>query len=332
MRRNARKRSQGRFVDRKNGIIDPWDNISRLPDHILHHMISFLPSSAKEQVRSLSINWRQLNKETQRALSMIGHRLDEQELSRILVDFPSVEFLSLKKCSGMRTLRLEKLKLKNIELKYCVSLKNLQLDTPNVEAFLFHGPRLRPCTIEFGICKKLKVVHLVGVAMNKAMFTDCNKNFSLLQQLVIGGCDFTGCIKISSNSLERLSLLRFNTSVAIHIKAPNLRSFVYNGSTIPSLIMHSTHLILAELDLRPYQERDEKWVPKFLQMLRRLKHAQKLRFHSKFDENIIVPKELRETLNPPIDGMPFIEIKTNSRSNNIVHLTDAMLWLCPRGI
>ncbi|PWA72199.1 concanavalin A-like lectin/glucanase domain, Xyloglucan endotransglucosylase/hydrolase [Artemisia annua] len=56
-------------------------------------------------------------------------RLDEQELSRILVDdFHSVDFLIPKRGSGMKTLKLVNFKLKTVELNYCRSLKSLELN------------------------------------------------------------------------------------------------------------------------------------------------------------------------------------------------------------
>ncbi|PWA60055.1 F-box domain, cyclin-like protein [Artemisia annua] len=78
--------------------LDMRNTISGLPETVLYRVISFLPTSNKDQVRFLSRKWRRVVAQSQKKLSLTGRRLDEQELSRILVDdFHSVDFLILKR-------------------------------------------------------------------------------------------------------------------------------------------------------------------------------------------------------------------------------------------
>nr|GEW51496.1 reverse transcriptase domain-containing protein [Tanacetum cinerariifolium] len=85
-----------RFLESDNGIFDNNNTISRLPETVLHHVVSFLPTLEKDQVRFLSRKWRRIAAQSQKKLSLTRRRLDEQELSRILADdFHSVDFLSL---------------------------------------------------------------------------------------------------------------------------------------------------------------------------------------------------------------------------------------------
>ncbi|KAI3761571.1 hypothetical protein L1987_51991 [Smallanthus sonchifolius] len=55
-----------------------------------------------------------------------------------------------------------------------------------------------------------------------------------------------------------------------------------------------------------------------------------LEFQTNSVKNIIMPKQLRETLVPPLDKIMSIVVNTNSRSTNIVDFADSMLWVSPR--
>ncbi|KAI7741342.1 hypothetical protein M8C21_029247 [Ambrosia artemisiifolia] len=282
MRRNARKVSWERFLESKDGILDPKDRVSRLPDNVLQHMMSFLPPSDKDNVRFLARKWRRLSAQNQTVLSLTKHRLNELEFPNILIDeFPSLEFLSLTKCPGMRNLKLVNFKLVTVHLNYCGSLKNLYLNTPNLETLYFHGPRVRPCMIEFINCKKLRTFHLVGVAMNTMMFINCNESFPLLQTLTLAGCDMSGCINISSKSLYKLSFIGFNKPVALTVDALNLDSFKYNGSALARFQnINLPCLTIAYVELYPNlnEKRDNIWFTRFTEMLHCLKHAKRFKF------------------------------------------------------
>ncbi|PWA92762.1 F-box domain, cyclin-like protein [Artemisia annua] len=337
MGRRVRKCSWERFLESHNGIFDHNDTISRLPETVLHHVISFLPTSDKDQVRFLSRKWRRMAAQSQKKLSLTGRRLDEQELSRILVDdFHSVDFLSLNRCSGMKTLKLVNFNLKTVELNYCRSLKSLELNTPHLETFLFRGPRIRPCRIEFGICKQLKNMDLSGVSMNNMMFMDCNKTFPLLRVLTLSCCDMTGCIEISSNSLQDLFLLKFNKSIEITVTAPNLNHITYNGSTICSFSnMNVGRLFSANIELYRswYHKRNDTWFRNLNEMLQCLKLAKRLVIETNSEKNIIIPKKLRQNLMPPLDETDVVLVYITSRTRdtiNVVHLADSMLWISPR--
>ncbi|KAJ0709550.1 putative F-box domain, leucine-rich repeat domain superfamily, F-box-like domain superfamily [Helianthus annuus] len=330
MRRNpVRKCSWERFLDSKHGILDPNDTISRMPETVLHQIISFLPYSDKQHVRFLSRKWRRLHAQNQNRLSLTGRRLSELELSKIMTDdFHSVEFLTLTKCSGIKNLKLTSFKLLDVNLNYCGSLKTLDLNTPLLETFHFRG--IRPCRIDFGICKKLTVLKLAGVAMYNM---DYSITFPLLLVLRLSSCDMSGCINISSNSLKSLHLLRLKNPGDITIDAPNLKSFEYHGNTIiPFLNMHFPNLNKAMIALKPsrYKKRNEEWFNRLINMLQCLKNAKYLMIHTNSDNNIIVPKKFRETLVPPFGGNLDITVKTSSRSSNVVDLSDAMLWISPR--
>nr|GFA38145.1 hypothetical protein [Tanacetum cinerariifolium] len=121
MGRRESKCSWERFLESDNGIFDNNDSISRLPETVLHHVVSFLPTLEKDQARFLSRKWRRIAAQSQKKLSLTRRRLDEQELSRILG-----------------------------------GLLPLELSTPHLENIRFLGPRIRPCRMEFGICKRLK--------------------------------------------------------------------------------------------------------------------------------------------------------------------------------
>ncbi|KAF5758231.1 putative F-box domain, leucine-rich repeat domain superfamily, F-box-like domain superfamily [Helianthus annuus] len=334
MRRNARNASWERFLESKHEILDPQDTLSRLPENVLQRMMSFLPPLDKDNVCLLSRKWRRLTAQNQTVLWLTKHKLNELEFPKNLNDeFHSVEFLSLTKCPGMRNLKLVNYKLVIIHLKYCGSLKNLYLNTPNLKTLYFRGPRVKPCTIEFINCKKLSILDLLGAAMNTTMFINCDQSFPLLQTLTLTRCDMSGCINISSKSLHDLSFVGFSKPVGLTVDAPNLSSFMYNGTTIaPCQNINLPSLTIAYVELYPNlnQKRDQIWFTRLTEMLHCLKHAKRLEFYTNSDQNVIIPKYLRETLMPPLDEISWIVVRTTSRFTDIVNLADSMLWVSPR--
>ena len=111
--------------------------------------------------------------------------------------------------------------------------------------------------------------------MNNMMFMDCNKTFPLLRVLTLSCCDMTGCIKISSSSLQELFLLKFNKSIEITVTAPNLHHITYNGSTICSFSnMNVGRLFSPDIEHRNwYQKRNDTWFHNLNEMLQCLKLA-----------------------------------------------------------
>ncbi|KAM0061844.1 putative F-box domain-containing protein [Helianthus debilis subsp. tardiflorus] len=90
--RNARKSSWERFLESKHGILDPQDTVSRLPENVLQHIMSFLPPLDKDNVRFLSREWRPLNAQNQTVLWLTKQRLNELEFPKVLNDeFHSVD-------------------------------------------------------------------------------------------------------------------------------------------------------------------------------------------------------------------------------------------------
>ncbi|XP_071712238.1 putative F-box/LRR-repeat protein At4g13960 [Rutidosis leptorrhynchoides] len=231
------------------------DMISRMPENVLNHIVSFLQTKDQSRYKFFSRKWRQLAAQNQKALSLMGQKFSEEQLSKILMDdFHSLEVLSLIRCSGMKTMRLTSYKIKTLVL-----------------------------TIEFGICKQLKYVQLVGVKIDNMRFIDCNKSFPHLKVLIIGCCDFVGCVNISSTSLEKLSLCKFKKSTKFNIDTPNLVEFNYSGSTTLAFSnMKCPNLLSAEIKFYTSRNQtfDEMWLHGLLDMIRWLKHSKKVRIRS----------------------------------------------------
>ncbi|KAK1422479.1 hypothetical protein QVD17_25622 [Tagetes erecta] len=335
MRLKVGNSSWERFLESKYGsILDPEDSFSRMPETVLQHIVSLLPTSDINRIRFLSRKWRRLGAQVETELRLTGHKLNEVEFSKILNDeFHSVEDLFLTECLGMRNLKLVNFKLKTVYLTYCGSLKNIYLNTPNLHTLYFQGPRVRRCTFEFINCKSLRVLHLGGVSMNNMRLIDCNKSFPHLQDLSLGDCDTSGCINILSNSLKTLVLTRFKSQVDVTIDAPKLDKFEYSGSTMFSFEnVNFPSLAKANIKLNPsrYQNLDETWFKRIIEMLHCLKHVETLEFNTDSVKNIIIPKELRETLVPPLDELECIKVTSSSSSTNVVDLADSMLWVSPR--
>ncbi|KAJ9568287.1 hypothetical protein OSB04_004253 [Centaurea solstitialis] len=327
MRRRGEQRSWARIWDGKRAILDPRDSISRLPENVLNHIISFLPTTDKKHVQFLSRKWNRVYAQSQKKLTLKGVRLNEQRFLRTLLDvFPSVEELNLEHFSGIKKLKLVNYKLKTIKL-FCGSLKSLDLTTPDLEYFEFVGFRLYPCRIELGICKSL-----MWGCMDNMMFADCDSSFPVLQALTLFGCDMTGDINISSSSLDYLALLRFKKAVDVTIDAPNLREFEYSGSRIVTFVeLNVPDLEMATIELEPdlTEKRDEIWYRRLFGMLEDLNDADYLALVTDLDRLLIIHDRYRGTIAHPLDGFKKVVTWSTFVSKEYRKLLDTLFWLYP---
>ncbi|KAK1422477.1 hypothetical protein QVD17_25619 [Tagetes erecta] len=117
------RRKAGKILGKQTWVLDPLDSISRMPETVLQHIVSLLPTSDINRIRFLSRKWRRLGAQVETELCLIGHELNEVEFSKILNDeFHFVEDLFLTECLGMRNLILVKKYLHDLlwKLEECV--------------------------------------------------------------------------------------------------------------------------------------------------------------------------------------------------------------------
>nr|GEW60392.1 F-box domain, cyclin-like protein [Tanacetum cinerariifolium] len=85
-------------------------------------------------------------------------------------------------------------------------------------------------------------------------------------------------------------------------------------------------LFLAEIELYPrrYQKRKDTWFRNLNEMLRCLK-AITVAIETNFGKNIIIPKQLRQNLMPPLDETDVVSVEITSRTRDTIDLADSML-------
>nr|GEZ98875.1 F-box domain, cyclin-like protein [Tanacetum cinerariifolium] len=98
--------------------------------------------------------------------------------------------------------------------------------------------------------------------------------------------------------------------------------------------MNVGRLFLAKIELYPrrYQKRKDTWFRNLNEMLRCLK-AKMVVIETNLGKNIIIPKQLRQNLMPPLDKTDEVSVEITSRTRDtidLVDLADSMLWISPR--
>ncbi|KAM0852858.1 hypothetical protein ACQ4PT_051483 [Festuca glaucescens] len=218
------------------------DRISALPDDVLRHLLSFLPSSASVQTCVLAKRWRTLWKSV-RALYIVDEPTDgEMERSRTFVD----ELLRLRDPSP---------------LEVCLIYSSYGHDYANYgEAF----QRIEPW-LQYALSHEVEVLRVEAHALTTglALVSSHLKRLELTSVTFEGSLDFSSCpvldvlkmsgCSISSNILSQsLRHLKIRSVFFDHINrsrisAPNLISFKlgqYDGltpllDTMPSLVTAS---------------------------------------------------------------------------------------------
>ncbi|PWA55520.1 F-box domain, cyclin-like protein [Artemisia annua] len=326
------------FLNSKNYNLDPQDTISTLPEDVIHHIISFLETEDKEQLRLLSRKWRLVHSQTQKYLCFSEcFSLDEQQISTIIQDyFPSAESLVLEDCSEIKNLKIANNKLTHIIVCKCEDLEKVELSTPNLQHLYFYGAVRQPCVFELIDTTKLKKLMFDGeYIIDDNTFLDCDKTFPVLEDLTLG-CSYymPHHLKISSRSLKNISLFDLKKPVDITIDAEALVCIQYKDHLIHNFSnsnIPNVQNAIIEFNTHTNQEPDDSWFQKVVGMLQAFKPSDTLLLKVESDKSLVIPEEARRSLFPPISvGPETLTVEIDKATESVADLLDFIFWISPR--
>ncbi|KAE8787138.1 hypothetical protein D1007_38914 [Hordeum vulgare] len=202
--------------------VSAMDHISALPDHILHHMLSFLPAQLAVQTCVLARRWRHLWRST---TGLRIHGLDNENSVKVKDLRKFVDhLLILRERTHLDTVQIafneyddDDLPDVNLWIRFAVMCKVRVLTLHILQGFYLDLDDLRL------VSRHLVTLDLLGVALQKRSldFTSC----SALEDLKMNECKITAD-RISSHSLKHLSISYcYSDSIRrVRISAPGLVS------------------------------------------------------------------------------------------------------------
>lgn len=245
--------------------IDGVDFISSLPDVILHHILSFVPTKSAIRTSVLSKRWRYVWSETP-ALSIDCHRADPNSIDKTLIRFSAPKFASF----HLRTNLLNRIQPVNSWIEFAISHDaeklSLEFRDPRVRGYKFPDffytnssvkqlfvnsgsvdliPR---CTVSWASLKNLS---LSFCTLSDDSFLTILSGSPLLESLELLYCDEFMCLDLSqAPCLRRLEIDRSDCFMGqTKIVAPHLHCLRLRHSRLPCSLVDVSSLTEADLNI-----------------------------------------------------------------------------------
>lgn len=265
-----------------------------------------------------------------RKLNLFHVNVDDQVVENLIAGCPMIEDLSFQSCQGFKRIKLFGLsKLSKIKVTDNRELEEMNVSALNTRSITVQGPTV-PSAINIVLCKNLKFLSLYAASVVDEWLSYLISRLPVLEVLGISRCYKLESIEISSPCLKGLKIIGCKKLAAVKIETPNLRKFGYNGDIIS---FSSSALTLLETNLYLYSGNiDSQWYVKYIELIARFRRSSKvLILRCDRGENVIFPKELRQTLPPPLSGVKHLNfvIYVSHLSFPIAQVMDGLLWMSP---
>ncbi|XP_009621912.1 F-box/FBD/LRR-repeat protein At5g56420-like isoform X1 [Nicotiana tomentosiformis] len=273
-----------------------------------------------------------------RELYLVDSFLDEQLLQALCKICIHLEVLSLSGFHGLMSLQVSGTlpKLRTVKLLYYPpKFKMVDIVAPNLKDLYISsfGQDLR--VINITACKSVKHLKLTSVAVTDQWLEDLFSNLSNLEICYLFSCSSLKIIKISSYRLKLLKVVACYNLIAIDLDTPNLlriTSDVHHGKEELLFKLKASQLLEAKIKLIPGPEDlDTHWYSKLANSLVNFNHSRAITLSCDEDKVIVIPKDMRENLFPPLSGPKGLHIKIMDWSNySVVDVVDSLLWMSPQ--
>lgn len=239
--------------------------------------------------------------------------LDEQIISNLISSCPSIEDFRLIYCSGLKTFQVSDLpKLKRVDLHFCRGLKKVELLTPSLETFWFHGRKSVPCKINLSECRSLKSLTLEDATMKDEVIQAHLSSFPLLENLDLRKCNVKN-ITISGFRLKKLIFRDCKRLIEADIDTPNLLSLEYKGCKMPFSSFNPSGLKEARIYFETPKDKakaefltgdkDHAWFARLQGLLRKFDYSKGSKLVLRYKKNIIIYEDTNEIPLPPVYGL-----------------------------
>eukprot|EP00257_Ricinus_communis_P015009 XP_015572832.1 putative F-box/LRR-repeat protein At3g18150 [Ricinus communis] len=243
-------------------------------------------------------------------------RVDGQMIQNLMLSCPLIDDLRLIYCTGLKTLLLSSNKLYRVDIHFCHGLKNVEVLSPNLQTFWYHGKKSTRCKINLAMCKDLKSLTLEDANMSDDWFQNLLSNFSLIEQLILSKCNALRHITISGRWLKKLALMECRELTEADIDTPNLLSFEYRGQKMPFSSLNPFSLKEAKLYFESSRLQPDNGGQLLFYELRNFLHrfdcSKSLKLVIRSNKDVIIHEDLREILVPEIFDVKLEIIKPST--------------------
>ncbi|KAM7266004.1 hypothetical protein ACFE04_003687 [Oxalis oulophora] len=239
-------------------------------------------------------------------LSLTGIKLSDHLPQNL---FTNLEELNLFWCYGLKVIdisdptKLKKLVVmaRNLE---CVHIEALIL----IIELLLGGETIK--TVDIRHCKNLRRITIYRAAIVKTCWLDEVMSYcTSLETLNLNACQSLDVAKISSTSLKSLKILYCYSLDAIELNCPNLSEFIYCGDIVDLLSnVSASASVSIHLSSRPYVRDLQSWNLKQVRLFSKLNAWCKVEVKTCREKNLIIPRELRESIDSPMSSVKKLEI------------------------
>nr|XP_009777318.1 PREDICTED: uncharacterized protein LOC104226915 [Nicotiana sylvestris] len=189
--------------------------------------------------------------------------------------------------------------------------------------------------INITACKSVKHLKLTAMAVTDQWLEDLFTNLPNLEICYLFSCSSLKIIKISSYRLKLLKVVSCYNLIAVDLDTPNLlriTSDVLHGKEELLFKLKASQLLEAKIKLIPGLEAlDTHWYSKLANSLGNFNLSRAITLSCDEDKVIVIPKDMRENLIPPLSGPKCLHIKIMDRSNySVVDVVDSLLWMSPQ--
>ncbi|KAJ0007251.1 hypothetical protein Pint_28877 [Pistacia integerrima] len=296
------------------------DRISDLPEHILHHVLSFLSFQQVAQTCIVSKTW----EKAWHTFPILAFDYDFFE--RDICNFPIWEYDS---------------SLFEPDMQYLALFIHPYMNSDNRLKEIFSSVIDRCLGYALGcnvkeLCFKLGYIHIPDYAEGviETIIAGC----PLLEDLSVGysrgfkSLKLFGLPKLNKVEVEEMSNLE-----RLEMKAFNVQVFSIAWSDIPrhlDITLYDDFTLSKSTTLCFFSkfEMDTEWYFKYIELLRKFHTLSKLlNLMTKRGENVIFPVALRQTISPLFCGMKHFELITevSPPSVAIKDIVDGLLWISP---
>ncbi|KAM3232857.1 F-box/LRR-repeat protein like [Capsicum annuum] len=250
-----------------------------------------------------------------RELYLEHSSLDEQFLQVLCAICIDLEVLSLKRFSGLISLQVAETlpKLRTVKLQTCPpKFKKVDIVAPNVENLYISSFVLGQHIIEITACNSLTRLKLTAVAVNDKWLENLLQNLPNLEVLYLDHCLSLKIVKISSSCVKK--------GLGAYFDPP------------PIFKLKASRLLEVEIELIPDPKAlDTRWYSKLTESLGNFNNSRAITLRCDYDKVIVIPKDMRENLLPPLYGTKRVHIKIMDRTKySVVNVVDSLLWVFPQ--
>ncbi|KAM3232907.1 hypothetical protein P3L10_018266 [Capsicum annuum] len=137
-------------------------------------------------------------------------------------------------------------------------------------------------------------------------------------------------MKITCGSLKWLTTLDCDNLIAADFDTPNLFKFQFRSYYPTSTFnLKASALLKAVFQLYPISG-DSGGHSKLMKFLANFNHSKSIELSRHCDKDIVIPKDLREILLPPLYGTNILRVNFLHQFNNsVVDVVDSILWISP---